>query len=127
MIFFNPSLIHAAGENVSQDIRRMGNLLQISSCMGRPMEAVDRARVSSAIFNSMKEFHAQNGRRLTDNAIACSAEGYPFPTNLDRDVGTGGLAPQTQAELFCQAVVEDWQQEDLDAELAKMKQRQLPN
>lgn len=111
MLFFNPALFHAAGENTSQDIRRMANLLQISSCMGRPMEGVDRARVSSKIFTTLKDFYSKNGRRLTENTIASSAEGYPFPTNLDRDAGNGGLAPQTQAELFTQAIVENWEQE----------------
>lgn len=50
MMFFNPALFHAAGDNKSEDIRRMGNLLQVSNCMGRAMEYVDRGRVSSAIF-----------------------------------------------------------------------------
>ena len=41
-IFFNPALLHAAGHNRSADIRRMANLLQVSSAFGRCMEAVDR-------------------------------------------------------------------------------------
>ena len=35
-------LFHAAGTNRSTDIRRMANLLQISSAFGRAMESVDR-------------------------------------------------------------------------------------
>ena len=42
------------------------------------------------------------------NIIAACAEGYAFPTNLDRDQPVGGLAPQTQAELVWQAVAEGW-------------------
>ena len=41
-VFFNPALFHAAGSNHSSDIRRMANLLQISSAFGRAMETVDR-------------------------------------------------------------------------------------
>ena len=41
-VFFNPALYHGAGANVSGDIRRIANLLQISSPFGRAMEAVDR-------------------------------------------------------------------------------------
>ncbi len=41
-VFFNPALFHAAGHNVSADIKRMANLLQISSAFGRAMETVDR-------------------------------------------------------------------------------------
>jgi hypothetical protein len=43
-----------------------------------------------------------------DNVIAASAEGYAFPTNLDRDQPIGGLAPQSQADLVRQALDEDW-------------------
>ena len=38
-----------------------------------------------------------------DNVIAASAEGYAFPTNLDRDQPIDGIAPQTQADLVRQA------------------------
>jgi hypothetical protein len=50
----------------------------------------------------------QERARGLDNVIAASAEGYAFPTNLDRDQPIGGLAPQTQAELVRQALDEDW-------------------
>jgi ectoine hydroxylase-related dioxygenase (phytanoyl-CoA dioxygenase family) len=42
------------------------------------------------------------------NAIAASAEGYSFPTNLDRDPPIGGLAPETQQALFHRALVAGW-------------------
>ena len=48
--------------------------------------------------------------RYLDNVIAASAEGYAFPTNLDRDQPIGGIAPQTQADLVRQAVAEEWTQ-----------------
>ena len=56
----------------------------------------------------------------TSNAravVAASAEGYAFPTNLDRDQPIGGLAPETQAQLVWRALQEDWSPEALDAEL----------
>jgi ectoine hydroxylase-related dioxygenase (phytanoyl-CoA dioxygenase family) len=40
-VFFNPALFHAAGTNRTTDVRRIANLLQISSSMGRLMESVD--------------------------------------------------------------------------------------
>ena len=43
-----------------------------------------------------------------DAVIASSAEGYPFPTSLDRDPPIGGLAPASQQMLFRQALNEDW-------------------
>ena len=47
--FFNPALFHAAGHNRTSDIRRIGNLLQVSSAYGRAMESVDRANRQSAL------------------------------------------------------------------------------
>ena len=44
-VFFNPALFHAAGSNHTNDVRRMANLLQISSAFGRAMETIDRDRV----------------------------------------------------------------------------------
>jgi len=48
--FFNPATFHAAGTNRTTDVRRMANLLQVSSAYGRAMESVDRARMSAAFF-----------------------------------------------------------------------------
>ncbi len=107
--FFNPALFHGAGHNRSADIRRMANLLQVSSAFGRAMESVDRRRMCEALFPTLVQLKASGlaepGLR---NVIAACAEGYAFPTNLDRDQPVGGLAPQTQAELVWQAVAEGW-------------------
>ena len=46
-VFFNPALFHAAGTNRSKDVRRIANLLQVSSAFGRAMESVDRLKMSS--------------------------------------------------------------------------------
>lgn len=51
-IFFNPALLHAAGHNRSADIRRMANLLQVSSAIGRCMETVDRVGTTARRFRS---------------------------------------------------------------------------
>ena len=48
--FFNPALFHGAGTNVSADIQRVANLLQVSSAFGRAMETVDRDRVVRAVY-----------------------------------------------------------------------------
>jgi hypothetical protein len=47
-------------------------------------------------------------RKAADNAIASSAEGYSFPTNLDRDPPLGGLATETQQALFHRALDAKW-------------------
>ena len=117
--FFNPALFHAAGTNRSADIRRMANLLQVSSAFGRAMESVDREKMSNAIFPALLEAKAAGadvGALL--NAVAACAEGYSFPTNLDRDQPIGGLAPETQAQLLGRALAEGWDPTRLRKELA---------
>jgi ectoine hydroxylase-related dioxygenase (phytanoyl-CoA dioxygenase family) len=107
--FFNPALIHGAGHNRSAHIARMANLLQVSSAFGRAMESVDRQRMSNALFPILLRLRATGAAEHSlRNVVAACAEGYSFPTNLDRDQPVDGLAPQTQAELLWQAVTEGW-------------------
>ena len=122
--FFNPALFHAAGTNHSTDIRRMANLLQVSSAFGRAMESVDREHVSTAVFPALLAAKAAGaGDAALANAVAAAAEGYSFPTNLDRDQPVGVLAPETQAELLSRAVREGWEPDALAKELAAYAER----
>ena len=56
--------------------------------------------------------------------IAASAEGYAFPTNLDRDPPLKGLAPQSQADFVWQALVSDQTPEQFRKTLAALVERQ---
>ena len=109
-VFFNPALFHAAGTNRSKDVRRIANLLQVSSAFGRAMESVDRLKMSSRLYPALKDLLSDQAITAAevDNAIAASAEGYSFPTNLDRDPPKGGMAPKTQQDLMRQALKENW-------------------
>jgi ectoine hydroxylase-related dioxygenase (phytanoyl-CoA dioxygenase family) len=116
--FFNPALFHGAGNNVSADVQRMANLLQVSSAFGRAMETVDRIKVSQAIFPALQSRReAGADPSALANAVACAAEGYPFPTNLDLDENVDGLTPLSQAALVQQALAEDWTAEQTAAAL----------
>ena len=109
-IFFNPALFHAAGHNRSPDIRRMANLLQVSSPFGRAMEALDRRAMSAALYPALQALRAR-GALSGDgigHAIAACAEGYAFPSNLDRDQPIGGMAPPTQQQIMHDALAQDW-------------------
>ncbi|CAB4883295.1 MAG: phytanoyl-CoA dioxygenase [Actinobacteria bacterium] len=114
-VFFNPSLIHGAGTNVTTDVRRMANLLQVSSAFGRAMETIDRASMSSALYPVLAEAQRTGSMPddAIDNVIAASAEGYAFPTNLDRDQPIGGLAPPSQADIVRTALREGWDEQAL--------------
>ncbi|MGI8457769.1 MAG: phytanoyl-CoA dioxygenase family protein [Propionibacteriaceae bacterium] len=118
--FFNPALFHGAGTNVSTDIQRMANLLQISSAFGRAMETVDRTKISKAIYPALRaRLAAGADPAMISNAIACAADGYPFPSNLDLDANVDGLTPLAQTALLEQALAQDWSSarvgESLDA------------
>lgn len=125
-VFFNPALHHAAGTNRSADIRRMANLLQVSSAFGRAMESVDRAEMCKALYPVLLgRKRAGMSESALRNAVAASAEGYAFPTNLDRDQPIGGLAPQTQAQLVWQALTEEWVIPRFESELDAHSERRL--
>ncbi|NKJ39034.1 phytanoyl-CoA dioxygenase family protein [Rhizobium sp. SG570] len=105
-VFFNPAVMHGAGNNVSKDIYRMANLLQVSSAFGRAMESINRNRMSVTVYPALLaalEAGALN-RAEAANVIASTAEGYAFPTNLDGDPPVGGLAPKTQAQIMAEAI-----------------------
>lgn len=127
-VFFNPALFHAAGENRSADIERMANLLQVSSAFGRAMEAIDREAMCRKLYPVLQSLIGSN--RMTadeaEAAINATAEGYAFPTNLDTDPPTGGLAPQTQAHLFGEALRAGMDPASFSAALAQHTARRAP-
>jgi ectoine hydroxylase-related dioxygenase (phytanoyl-CoA dioxygenase family) len=123
--FFNPALLHAAGTNQTKDVKRMANLTQIGSAFGRTLESVDREQMSNAIYPVLR---ARKAAGWSDHeiktVIAACAEGYAFPTNLDRDPPLKGLAPQSQADFVWQALASDQTAEQLRKELAALAERQ---
>jgi ectoine hydroxylase-related dioxygenase (phytanoyl-CoA dioxygenase family) len=115
-VFFNPALFHGAGTNVSADIQRVANLLQVSSAFGRAMESVDRDRVTRAVYPVLLDRKASGAPdSVLHNALATAAEGYPFPTNLDLDQPVAGLTPRSQAEIVTEALAAGATPEDLAA------------
>jgi ectoine hydroxylase-related dioxygenase (phytanoyl-CoA dioxygenase family) len=124
--FFNPALFHGAGTNHSADVRRMANLLQVSSAFGRAMETVDRRRVVEAVYPALlaRKAAGMPFARVGD-VVAASAEGYAFPTNLDRDQPLNGMSPATQADLLRRALGEAISVEELSERLAAQEQRTL--
>ncbi len=126
-VFFNPALFHAAGTNRSEDVRRIANLLQVSSAFGRAMESVDRLKMSLALYPALKDLLADNAITAAeaDNAIGACAEGYAFPTNLNRDPPIGGMAPKSPQDLMRQALKENWAPEVFGEEAQAQAWRKL--
>jgi ectoine hydroxylase-related dioxygenase (phytanoyl-CoA dioxygenase family) len=112
LLVFNPALFHAAGTNRTTDVARMANLLQVSSSMGRAMERIDRTAMVLALHPVLMARSAAP-REAVDRVIAASAEGYPFPADLDREQPVDGLTPPTAAEHARRAIDEGWSVERL--------------
>lgn len=108
MVFFNPAVMHGAGENKTTDIYRLANLLQVSSAFGRCIETVDRTRMLDALYPTLLDLKTagETSQPHLNNVVAASAEGYSFPTNLDSDPPMAGLAPQTQNALVHESLNE---------------------
>ena len=126
-VFFNPALLHAAGDNRSRDIQRMANLLQVSSAFGRAMESVDRDRMLRVLYPQLLAMGRDGAldRAAQGRVVAASAEGYAFPTNLDRDPPLGGLAPESPQAIALRALHEGWPPERLFAWLDEAGRKRL--
>jgi ectoine hydroxylase-related dioxygenase (phytanoyl-CoA dioxygenase family) len=124
MLFFSPALFHAAGTNRTTDVKRMVNLFQVSSAYGRAMESIDRTAMCKALYPALLSLSLTEAQ--ISNAIAATAEGYAFPTNLDRDPPIGGLAPKSQAALLHEALAARWAPDRLNAALDAQAAKRLP-
>ncbi|MDF2825077.1 MAG: phytanoyl-CoA dioxygenase [Mycobacterium sp.] len=125
-VFFNPALYHGAGDNKSADIKRMANLLQVSSPFGRAMESVDRTAMVRALYPAWVEMRAAGrAEREVVNSVVATAEGYAFPTNLDRDQPIGSLAPPSQVDAVLDALRNQLTPEQLDIVLHNHIERRM--
>ena len=126
-VFFNPALYHGAGANTSRDIRRMANLLQVSSPFGRAMESLDRTAMVRAVYPALLAMRAAGrSERELANVVNATAEGYAFPTNLDQDQPIGSLAPPSQVDTVLAAMADGLAPEALDVALTQQIERRIP-
>ncbi|MDB4017788.1 phytanoyl-CoA dioxygenase family protein [Amylibacter sp.] len=117
VLFFNPALYHAGGANISKNIHRMANLLQVSSAFGRAMESLNRSEMTRMLYPILAKNSDKMNEAEINAAITSCSEGYSFPTNLDTAPPLGGLAPETQANLFRRALKEEMSFLDFEKEL----------
>ena len=117
VLFFNPALYHAGGANISKNIHRMANLLQVSSAFGRAMESLNRSEMTRMLYPILAKNSDKMNEAEINAAITSCSEGYSFPTNLDTAPPVDGLAPETQANLFRRALKEEMSFLDFKKEL----------
>ena len=115
LLFFSPGILHAAGDNITADIDRMANLIQVSSAFGQAMESINRVDMCKMIYPVF--LNGTLSKSQIQAAIASTGEGYPFPTSLDTDPPVGGLAPQSQQQLMHQGLDEGWSADQFNAAL----------
>ena len=115
-VFFNPALFHGAGTNRTNDVRRMANLLQNSSALGRAMESVDRTAMVLSLYPVLLDADMTEG--AVCRVLAASAEGYPFPGDLDRHRPEGESSDQSPTDITLRALREHWSLDELAARLA---------
>jgi ectoine hydroxylase-related dioxygenase (phytanoyl-CoA dioxygenase family) len=123
-LFFNPALFHAAGQNDSTDIMRSANLLQISSGFGKPMETIDTLPLIKSTWDGLLDMYKHNGMSDEVKAfISVVAEGYPFPTNLDKRVPeTAGMAPQSEQDVMIKHLKIDSSRERVLDDLQRIRE-----
>lgn len=123
-LFFNPALFHAAGENVMKDMQRTANLLQVSSAFAKPMESIETYPLVEKSWDILQEKFWREGESVGVRAfIAAVAEGYPFPTNLDRrPPAPGGMAPESEQQLLMRGLKGEWNLRLVLDTLEEMKQ-----
>jgi ectoine hydroxylase-related dioxygenase (phytanoyl-CoA dioxygenase family) len=125
VLFFNPALYHAGGANVSPDVQRMANLLQISSAYGRALENLDRQSMTHQLYEVLSRRDHGLSAPQVDAAISACAEGYSFPTNLDTDPPIGGLAPEAPAALCRRALAQEMPVQEFNAALSALYARKM--
>jgi uncharacterized membrane protein len=103
----------------------MANLLQISSAYGRAMESLNRWKMCEALYPVLQRNVAMQrfSEAEVDAVIASCAQGYAFPTNLDRDPPVGGLAPESQQQLFRRALRDAWTPDIFISEIRRQEAR----
>ena len=127
-VFFNPGLHHAAGANAIADVDRAANLLQVSSALGKPMECVDSLPLVERTWDGLRGEYERDGLSAEVKAfVAAVADGYPFPTNLDRRAPRmDGMAPESEQELLVRGLESGWTNEEVIRELRILREDSKP-
>lgn len=87
------------------------------------MEMIDTDPLVEATWDGLVDLYNRDG--LSNEVLAFVgnvAEGYPFPTNLDRRVPeAAGMAPASEQTLLVKGLQNGWTKEKALSELRKIK------
>ncbi len=126
-VFFNPALYHGAGTNISADIRRMANLLQVSSPFGRAMESLDRTAMVRAVYPALRAMQAA-GRPAARAAQRGGRHrrGLPLPDEPRQRSAHRQPGPAEPGRHWCWTHSADDLTQQLDAALRGQEERRIP-
>ncbi|OAP61875.1 hypothetical protein AYL99_04078 [Fonsecaea erecta] len=142
-VFFNPALVHAAGENQTRDVHRSANLLQVSSAFGKTMESVDTLAMISRCWDEVRRMYDEDTRGGERKGAGAGADlltgtrveavlnamgnGYPFPTNLDRrPPAPGGMAPESETDVLRRGLLEGWNRDQVVSAITAIRTDSMP-
>ena len=91
------------------------------------METIDRKKMCIFTYPIAQQLYAEKTLNINEikAAVAATAEGYSFPTNLDNDPPKGGLAPETQQAFFMRALEENMKEDEFKTKLDEMEKVRL--
>ena len=119
--------ITAPASNISTDIRRMANLLQISSPFGRAMEATGPHRDGAGgLSGAARDEGRGPPERELLNAVVATAEGYPVPHQPRPRSADRQPRPAIQVDTVLAALADDLSPEQLDVALRDQDERRIP-
>ena len=89
------------------------------------METIDRAKMCALTYQTAVTRFNDKTLSISEikAAVAATAEGYSFPTNLDNDPPKGGLAPETQQALFVRALESGMDKIEFEKQLKLMENK----
>ena len=79
-----------------------------------------------ALYPELIRLQDQLGQKRCNAAIEACAEGYPFPTNLDKEPPVGGMMPESQCDLMKRALAEGWSYDAFETAIAEQLERKQP-
>ena len=84
--------------------------------------------MSTAIYPALRAMVKANviNPREVQNVIAATAEGYPFPADLDIDSPLTGMAPPSQQDIMREALANDWDASRFNDAIAAYEHRRGP-
>lgn len=115
-VFFNPAILHGAGENTTTAFDRRAQLLQLNSCFSKTMEDVNSMPIITATWDVLASWYKRDGglSQAVECLIRAVADGHVSPTNLDRTIGHGnGFAMNTEQHILRQALKEGWNKDEV--------------